>query len=566
MTLWDRLKDARPPGGLGVALVFALFLAAVVGLQWRSGAFQSEFGGLEPDESAHYLTGLMVRDYLAALAPAPPLKFAENYYLHYPRVAFGMWPPFYHVSLGVWTLIFSSTQFSVLLFTATCTALLALTLQGTVRAQFGLAAGMAAGLLFISLPLVQAMSGMAMTDILYALLSFWAVLSFGRFLDTERWQHSAVFGLLAALAILTKYNGLGFALVPLLGVALSGRFRLLTRPAFWLPLAIVVALCAPWYWTITHLILRDIPRGTEEAASDPSSASLIGDRLGLLVTAWKVHSRASRGKAVGEVVRTLGWIVGLGLSLGIATGFGIRLWNGIRNRSMPGLWAAAAAWPVSVWILHATLFPDLEPRYLLTTLPPLILFLVAGVDWVAARLPVWSLSRKRKAQAMALVLCLIYAGETLTIPEKPYHGFTAVAEFLLSKPELGRSSFLVSSAGHGEGMLISEIAMRETPRPGHIILRATKLLARKNEYDFLPLHSGPAQIMGLLDSIPVGVLVLDLSPGRYGWEHHRQLQEAVKEYPERWQLLASFPGKGGRGEIRVYHLVGSRAESGDAVP
>ncbi len=68
-------------------LVFLLFFGVEVGLQWISGAYSSEFD--DPDEPAHYVTGLMIRDYVAARAPAPPLAYAENYYLHYPKVSFG---------------------------------------------------------------------------------------------------------------------------------------------------------------------------------------------------------------------------------------------------------------------------------------------------------------------------------------------------------------------------------------------------------------------------------------------------------------------------------------------
>lgn len=32
----------------------------------------------------------MIRDYIANGFPASPMKFAEEYYVHYPKVAFGM--------------------------------------------------------------------------------------------------------------------------------------------------------------------------------------------------------------------------------------------------------------------------------------------------------------------------------------------------------------------------------------------------------------------------------------------------------------------------------------------
>ena len=67
-----------------VAKGLFLFLVTV-GLQWFASAYSSEFGS-DPDESSHYVTGLLVRDYIAQGFPSSPLRFAEDYYLHYPRV------------------------------------------------------------------------------------------------------------------------------------------------------------------------------------------------------------------------------------------------------------------------------------------------------------------------------------------------------------------------------------------------------------------------------------------------------------------------------------------------
>ena len=74
-------------------MALVLFLAATVGWQLQTGAYKSEFGG-HPDEAAHYVTGLMIRDYLTGGIPEHPMKFARNYYDHYPKVALGNWPPF----------------------------------------------------------------------------------------------------------------------------------------------------------------------------------------------------------------------------------------------------------------------------------------------------------------------------------------------------------------------------------------------------------------------------------------------------------------------------------------
>ena len=104
-----------------------LFFGVQTSLQWVNGAFISEFGG-HSDEAAHYVTGLMVHDYVAALRqaqdPDPPMKFAKEYYIHYPKVAMGHWPPFFYVVQTAWTLLFSPSRISMILLMAFLTTLL----------------------------------------------------------------------------------------------------------------------------------------------------------------------------------------------------------------------------------------------------------------------------------------------------------------------------------------------------------------------------------------------------------------------------------------------------------
>ena len=74
-------------------LAFLMFFAFAVVLQAWHGAYSAEFSG-NPDEPAHYVTGVMVRDYLASFPWHPPMPFARDFYDHYPIVAIGHWPKF----------------------------------------------------------------------------------------------------------------------------------------------------------------------------------------------------------------------------------------------------------------------------------------------------------------------------------------------------------------------------------------------------------------------------------------------------------------------------------------
>ena len=60
-------------------LVGLCFVAIVVSTQLLTGGYQSEF--FDPDEPAHFVTGVMVYEFLGSGDLTHPLEFAENFYL-----------------------------------------------------------------------------------------------------------------------------------------------------------------------------------------------------------------------------------------------------------------------------------------------------------------------------------------------------------------------------------------------------------------------------------------------------------------------------------------------------
>ncbi|MBI3985720.1 MAG: glycosyltransferase family 39 protein, partial [Lentisphaerae bacterium] len=227
--------------------IFGLYLAVIAIQQHEGGAVQGEYGG-NPDEAGYFITGLMVRDYVAQGAPGSPMEFARTYYAHYPKVALGHWPPLFFVVQAAWTLLLPPSRWALMLLTAVLAALTALAIYLGLRRDFGRILSFAGGGLFLLIPVVQELSMILMADILTALLAFLAACWWGRFLDSERARDAAGFGFFAALAILTKGSGFALALLPPLAVLFGREFGLLKKPAFWFPpLLIVGVLCVPWY-------------------------------------------------------------------------------------------------------------------------------------------------------------------------------------------------------------------------------------------------------------------------------------------------------------------------------
>jgi hypothetical protein len=509
---------------LHVLPAFLLFYAAAVGLQWRSGAYQSEFGS-NPDEPAHYVTGLMVRDYIMSLAPANPMTYARNYYLHYPKVALGHWPPVFYLVQAAWTVPFSASRTSLLLLMAMLTALLATTLSAVIRRCFSARAGIGAGLLMVSLPIIQAESAVVMTEILMSLLVFAAAMSWGRYLDVPDWKHAAWFGGWASLAIMTKGTGFLLALVPVISLLLSRRFRLATRLSFWLPAIMVVVLCGPWYLLV--------PGAQHESVAPHGMVGFWPSRLRGLPADW-LH--------VGGIALTPFFAIGL-----VAWFLRFR-----RKRDADGTWLAAVSLLASIAVFRLLVPAATEYRHMTLAVPALLMFAAGGIAAVLAWGPMARIPDRGRELLLAVALVVVIAVHVLAAPRKDYHGFAAVTHDLLAAPEFRNSVFLVSSDPTGEGMFISEVAMHEK-RPGHIVLRGSKVLADSNwtGRTYRPRYRTTDNEMRYLEGIPVGIVIIDLLP-REQKEHQTLLRQTIQDYPNRWELLGSYPAH----KVLVYRLVG----------
>lgn len=532
-------KARQPSQGSALAMVvgrarevpvYACFFLVTVGLQWLGGAFQREFSGA--DEGAHYVTGLMVHDYLEQAVFTNPMEYAESYYVHYPRVAIGHWPPVFYVVEAAWIFVFGEARSSLLLLMALITTLFASGVFWTIRGEHGFLIGLGMGLLVICLPVVQASSSMVMIDVLLALLILWAALCFGKYLDTGRWQHATAFGLLASVALLTKANGLCLALLPPLAVLISRRWRLLATFSFWIPALIVLALCGPWYYRFGMLL----------ATSG-------------LHTAWLEFAL----RALAEFSRNLIRLAGIVPALLALTGVVLQV---KQPGKMGGKRTALLAAFFSVVAFHVLIPSSTNVRYLILTVPAILLFLADGLAWVVARVR-WNGFTPPLGKAVALgLLAIIFAGEAFMIPANSCYGYGDPARMILQRPEFDRSVILLASDPNGESAFISEIAMAEE-RPGHIVLRASKVLASHDWINrrYKLKYESPRALQNMLETLPVGIVIIDTAvPEASVMPHQHQLVEAIESNPQCWTLLDRYAVT--RGGIRypnaveVYSLIG----------
>ncbi len=488
---------------------FLIFFVFVISLQCLAGAYQADFGG-HPDEPAHFVTGLMARDWLAAGMPWPPMAYAENYYLHYPKVALGHWPPGFYGLEGIWYLAAPPSRASAMLLQAALAGLLGLMIFRTTARITGRIAAVFTALVFLSMPVVQKSSQRAMPDIANGVLCFLAALCFARYLEKERARDSILFGLVSSMAVLTHGRAFALGLLPVLCVALTRRFRLLAKLSFWLPLPIVLAASLPWYASLSKVAIR---------TGNPPAAEVV--RVGF-----------SHNPRI--LVNELGWVFGLLSLLGA-----IVVWRRI-TKSEPGngYWSVAAAIVMASLLFQIAARSAAESRYFVPALAALACFFGACLDWIRQRV-----MRSGLPLAPALVVVLapvaaMFLWFTFRIPAASASTYRDVARELLRREELARSVFLISGNASREGAFIAEIAAGER-RPGHFVLRASKALASSTWMGgrYQARFPDAVQAGVFLESVPVDVLALAVpAKGPYN-QDQAQLLELARQQPDRWEPL-----------------------------
>ena len=513
------------------AFAGAVYLLAALWLQALSGIYHSELGHY-PDEPSHVMSSLMLRDYVLSGMRESPLEYAENYYVHYPKVAIGVWPPFYYITASVWMLLFSATHTSLVVFLALQSAVLALTLALFARHVFRDAIAFGLGLLLIFLPWMQASASMFMVDIFIAILEFWAMIQLVDFFFTERLRSAVLFGLFTSLAMLSKGNTIALLIVPVFLILLTRKFSVLKKRPIYLAGVLIVILGAPWQVISYRLMLHTVPMHRIDAVA---VATMFTGYTAILIS--KFGLPVFLVMMVGLIVECL------------------RVWRHPDHLLLSSYaTAGAASLLLGVMVFHCIApYPGPDERYLLPMAPLLLLFAAFGVRWLAGILPWPGFSPTAKSSAIAGLLLAFWVWKTFEIPHRPRMGFAQAAQLLSTPNDL---IVVICSDSDGEGAFITSVALQEQ-RPRHVILRGSKFLS-ENPWDILsyrPQFRSPAELEQYLESIPVDAAVIDFS--QTIWEQDRtMLVQSLRESPSRWKLVAETTEGPESRHLQVYRRIG----------
>jgi len=478
----------RWPDSLRSLAICSVLVALLAAGQFTSGAYQSDFSAAS-DEPAHVVSGLMVREYIAHDLFENPLRFAENYYVHYPKVAIGHWPPLFYCAEAIWTLVFGASRATLLLLILLLDALLVLCVYRAAHDCAGAIPAFLAGLVTIGPPFLRKAAFTVEPDMMLALLAFLAVVVYGRRLEAKRPAFSLFLSILCAACVLTHGRGIVIAVMPLVATLLMNPKAFSVMHWFLIIAAFSAAVALAILTGQSHMI--SIAAVLENAALFP----------------WRVGN-------------ALSWPVFLVAAVGA--------WWSVRNRIYRAV--AMASLVLSLWILLTVLGSGVHSRYLIMIAPAIAVLFGTGVRFL------WTFAASaRVLRAIAAVglsaITVVSWSRSVHRPDLGFHNF--VNQGSMAAPESRIS--LVAGGSIFEGAYIAEMALHDLT-PYHVTLRASKVLASStwSELDYHLRMSGSPDVVAYLDSAHVGLLVVQRG---YARPHMPQLLQAIASRGNEWMEI-----------------------------
>jgi Dolichyl-phosphate-mannose-protein mannosyltransferase len=479
------------------------------GIQIAVGAYQGERGNYS-DEAAHFMNGLLVHDYLTRGLGGNPMRFAEKYYLSYPKIAPFMWPPLFDGALGLFMLFGWPPQVSALILLDLITAWAAWRLYRIVRLFAAEAVAWLVALLFVCTPAVVNLTSAVMLDIVVAMFALEATYWLAVFFITGNSRHGALFGLFAACGCLTKGNGVAIVLVPPVLLMLTGRLDLLRRPGLYLAAAIVVVFAVP---PLAYSYSLDASIGDfVEVGKDEAFRRLL------------FYARF--------IWQDLGSLASMLALIGLAQT--IRWRRADRDAPMFVYGKALTALAIAAVLFHITNpHRTTEGRYIALAVAPLLGLVPIGVRKMQGliRLPRWP--RATEAVLYGAVI-LSFAGATPAMAQRQPLGYRDVVGFLQTHGGLEGLRMLVVSDENGEGAFVSEVAVRPTV-PAATVIRGSKFIGSDDweGRQFRMLYPSSAALLRNLEDLHVDYLVVDHSAAAAALPYWDQVVELVETNQDR---------------------------------
>lgn len=421
-----------------IGIFGVLFLAALV--WFVTAPKQDDFWWT--DAPSHAMNGALLHDYLWSLPYASPLRFAYDYYLHYPALTISVYPPVFPIAEALVFSVLGVSHFAAQLTVSLFGLALVYCLYGTARTALPPAAAGGATLLVLSTPMVALWARQVMLEIPSLALLAAATALFLRFLEDGATRRLYLSVLLLCGAIYTKQTT-AFAIIPIAAtLALEKGWAALRLPSAWLSAALGFFLLLP----LAAFTAVFASHNLEIAAGiGPESGSNLTLSSFLFYARW-----------LPEIAGPLSLAGALGY-LALVTWAG---WRSVQERRLAVL---MIAWFVADYLFLASV-AHREDRY--------GIYLAVPVAILAVMLVVRVLPRAFAAGAALVIGGAAFALAIVVDPVPRVPGYDAIAAFILNHAE--KNSIVLF---HGFRSPNFVFAMRaQSTSPQVYLLRSEKML------------------------------------------------------------------------------------------
>jgi hypothetical protein len=474
------------------------------------------------DETRHVMTCVFFHDALADVPITHPKQYAIRYYLQYPALGLVAWPPCFYAIAGCWMRVFGTSYESARLLVAVfavvnCFYVYQLTLRTIGRAEAWLATIMVAGS-----PLVFDYSRQVMLEIPTLALSMMALVHFHRYVERAARYDAVLSCLAAAMAALTRYDGV--FLLPMFGLLLldGRRWRVLRRPVVWASIAGAIVLTLPFYWLAYGELTWSMHKTMTQGA-DPTATHL-----------FALQNIVFYPSCIPEQV---GWSTAIAAALGLLLVMGD---SDRRRRMTPWLALAAATY------LTFTPLAEQVLRHAIYWVPSICVLAAIGIVYVARQIP------RGVPLSMAVVSVAVVFVNTLS-PAPFARGYAEAARYVVDHSQRSRICLM---DGFLNGNFIYQIR-RYDPERRFWILRGDKL--------FYAVHSDPhseyrewvttdGEILEMIRRYDPEYIVVEEPPVEFRLPMALRLREVLKANPDRFELERRFPVTGKSQVFEGVHL------------
>jgi hypothetical protein len=513
------------PSFMALAFVIAAAIGAFAMIQAQS--FSAGFSGA--DEPSHFLNGYFISSYLQNHFGSNPMAFATDFYIHYPKISIGHWPPAYYGLLSLNFMLFPATYMSAFVWNVLVAALPAVGIAAALFRLAGRRAALAGVVVFALTPLALEGQALFMVDQPLAATLVAATAVWIAYAHRPTWGRALAFAAISALAVLIKGNGWIALFIPLYQIALTGTWRRLLSIRLVVAAVVGAVLVVPWY-LLTAKIAADgfnYQAGLGYAMKALAANTVfLADNISWAGVALALYASVAEFRA--RHAAPLRWTIVSGvISLVLAT-----------------------------FTLQSIVPVDIVDRYVAPALPAVVVLALLGAVRLLALLPLAYGQRWRVPAGAALALLMVWGGVHHLLQRAPKADVGNLAVTNRLTPGAIPSVTVIDGSAGNEGAFIATMAVHD-PKLQSYVVRASKLFADSNFMGskYALKYQDNASIVAELHRLGVRNIVLIRANHQSAFPHSEQLRQTLAQPGSGYRLSERVDHRNRDGVTEVYVAV-----------